>query len=30
MYTWEKEYVIDWDEDPCVDDDDYDQERKWT
>ena len=26
MYTWEKEYVIDWDDDPCVDDDDYNQE----
>ena len=26
MYTWEKEYVIDWDDDPCVDEEDYDQE----
>ena len=26
LYTWEKEYVVDWDEDPCVDQEDYDQE----
>ena len=26
FYAWDKEYVVDWDEDPHVDDDDYDQE----
>ena len=26
LYTWDKEYIVDWDEDPCVDEDDYDQE----
>ena len=26
MYTWEKEYIIDWDDDPCVDEEDYNQE----
>ena len=25
-FTWENEYIVDYDEDPCVDDEDYDQE----
>jgi len=25
-FTWENEYIVDYDEDPCVDEEDYDQE----
>ena len=25
-HTWDKEYIVDWDEDPYVDEEDYDQE----
>ena len=26
LHSWDKEYIVDWDEDPCVDEEDYDQE----